>query len=303
MNIKGAAMLARVSQAPQEKRELEPQDAGETSASRSLRRCVHRDRGGTMSDKKVGMYARVSPGRQEEEETIESQIAAIEERVAAMGAKIDPEHRYIDDGWISATLRRPALDKLRDAVVMGNVDCVVIHDPDRLSRHFVNQQVVIDELERKHVEVIFVIGGVARTDEERMLLQMRGVFAEYERAKLRERTRRGRLHRARAGAPPGWSNPPYGYRHLRGDKPGLHTVVIEECEAAIVRQIFEWVALEGLRLRQVVRRFEERDIKPRAGDRWAVSTLRGIVRNRVYIGQAHHQKWEQIEPREPRDRH
>jgi site-specific DNA recombinase len=219
-----------------------------------------------------------------------------------MGVALDPEHRYIDNGWLSESLLRPGLEALRDAVALGNLDCVVMYDPDRLSRRFVDQQVVLEEIARRQVEVVFIVGGVAHTDEDRMALQMRGVFAEYERAKIRERTRRGRLHRARTGAPPGWSNPPYGYRYLSGKKPHPGTVVVEACEAAVVRQIFEWVAVDGLRLWQVASRLEQRGIKPRAAKHWATSTLGGIVRNRVYAGHAHHQKYESVEPREPRDR-
>jgi site-specific DNA recombinase len=250
--------------------------------------------------KKIGLYARVSPGRQEQELTIESQVAAIEAHVSAMRGVLDPEHRYIDNGWTSDSLLRPGLEALRDAVALGSLDCVVLYDPDRLSRRFVDQQVVLEEIERKHVEVIFLVGGVARTDEERMALQMRGVFAEYERAKIRERTRRGRLYRARAGAPPGWPNPPYGLRLLRGQRPEPATVVVEACEANVVHQMFEWVDLERLRLRQVSQRLEQLGIKPRSGARWAVSTLLGILRNPLYTGQAHHQKYESIEPKQPR---
>ncbi len=219
-----------------------------------------------------------------------------------MGAAVDPEHRYIDNGWTSDSLLRPGLEALRDAIALGNLDCVVLYDPDRLSRRFVDQQVVLEEIERRQVEVVFIVGGVAHTDEERMALQMRGVFAEYERAKLRERTRRGRLFRARAGALPGWPNPPYGYRYLPAKKPQPGTVVVEQCEATIVRQIFEWVAVEGLRLRQVSQRLEQRGVKPRSGTRWATSTLAGVLRNRVYVGEAHHQKYESIEPKQPRNR-
>lgn len=199
--------------------------------------------------KSVALYARVSPGRQEQELMIESQIAAIEARVRAMGSAVDPEHRYIDNGWTSASLLRPGLEALRDAVAMGNIDYVVMHDPDRLSRRFIDQQVVLEEIERRGVEVIFVVGGTARTDEERMALQVRGVFAEYERAKIRERCRRGKLFRARSGAPPEWPNPPYGLRYVPGVKPQPGTVVIEECEAVVVRHVLEWIANEGLRLR------------------------------------------------------
>ena len=252
--------------------------------------------------KRVGLYARVSPGRQEQELTIESQVAAIEARVAALGCTLDPEHRYIDNGWTSDSLLRPGLEALRDGVALGSLDCVVLYDPDRLSRRFVDQQVVLEEIERKHVEVIFIVGGVARTDEERMALQMRGVFAEYERAKLRERTRRGRLFRARAGALPGWPNPPYGYRYVRAQKPHPASVVVEACEAEVVRQIFTWVGVEKLALRAVSRRLEEQGVKPRSGKRWASGTLLGILRNQSYIGLAHHLKHERVEPKQPRNR-
>jgi site-specific DNA recombinase len=252
--------------------------------------------------KRVGLYARVSPGRQEQELTIESQIAAIEERIAAMGLTVEREHRYIDNGWTSDSLLRPGLEALRDAVALGNLDCVVLHDPDRLSRRFVDQQVVIEELERKHVEVVFIVGGVAHTDEDRMALQMRGVFAEYERAKLRERTRRGRLYRARAGALPGWSNPPYGYRYVRAQKPHPGALVVEACEAQVVRQIFMWVGVEGVTLQEVVRRLDREGIKTRASKRWARGTLQFMLRNQVYVGLAHHQKREAVEPQQPRSR-
>ncbi|APR81120.1 DNA invertase [Minicystis rosea] len=105
-----------------------------------------------------------------------------------------------------------------------------------------------------------------------------------------------------AGAPPSWSNPPYGLRVIRGERHLPGTIVIEECEAAVVRQVLTWVGMEGLRLRQVARRLDERGIKPRSGERWSPSTLGKMVRNRVYVGQAHHQKYQSIEPKEPRDR-
>jgi site-specific DNA recombinase len=185
---------------------------------------------------------------------------------------------------------------------MGAVDGVVIYDPDRLARRFVDQTIVLEEIARKQVDVVFVQGGVARTPEEQMALGVRGIFAEYERAKILDRTRRGRLHRARGGAPPAWPNPPYGYRRLTGERPPPGTIVVEECEAAFVREIFVWVGIEGLCLRQVALRLEQQGIRPRSGKHWAPSTLGQMVRNRVYVGQAHHQKYESVEPEQPRDR-
>jgi site-specific DNA recombinase len=245
----------------------------------------------------------VSTGRQEQERTIESQVAAAEQLAAERGEMIDPELRYLDDGWSGETLRRPALDRLRDAVAQDRLDSVVLYDVDRLARRFVDQQVVLEEFERRGVEVIFVKGGVAHTDEERMALAMRGVFAEYERAKILDRTRRGSLHRARSGAPPAWSNPAYGYRYIPGGKGQPGTIVIEECEARVVRLIFVWVGVEGLMLRQVARRLEQQGIASRHGRGWNCSTIDRIVRNTAYVGRAYHQKYEGVEPQRPRNRH
>jgi site-specific DNA recombinase len=251
----------------------------------------------------TAVYARVSSGRQEQERTIESQLEEIRRYLALRGEEVAPEHIYVDDGWSGEELQRPRLDALRDVAGLRLIDRVVIYDPDRLARRFVDQQVVVEELERSAVQAEFVKGGEARTDEERMLLQVRGVFAEYERKKILERTRRGRLHRARQGAPPIWSNPPYGYRYLpRERNAGAGAVVlVEEVEAETVRQIFRWVADDGLRIRQVAHRLRERSIVTRGGRGWLGGTLGRMLRNRAYIGTAHHQMHEKVEPKQPRD--
>jgi len=82
----------------------------------------------------VALYARVSTERQAQAQTVESQVAALRERVAADGLSIGAEQEYVDDGYSGATLVRPALERLRDVAALGGVDVLYVHSPDRLAR-------------------------------------------------------------------------------------------------------------------------------------------------------------------------
>ena len=147
---------------------------------------------------RAAIYARVSTDLQEKEQTIRSQLEALRGYVLERGYIIVAE--YIDDGYSGATLDRPGLDRLRDALRTGEMDVVVFHSPDRLARKAVYQGLVLEEIEKARVRVEFLNYPVDDSPESRMLLGMQGLFAEYERAKIMERTRRGKLQRAREGA-------------------------------------------------------------------------------------------------------
>src|SRR3954447_5816765 len=81
----------------------------------------------------VAIYARVSSEQQATSKTIDSQIAALEARLAQDGLCLTPDCRFIDEGYSGATLVRPALERLRDAVAAGNLDRLYVHSPDRLA--------------------------------------------------------------------------------------------------------------------------------------------------------------------------
>jgi len=147
----------------------------------------------------AALYARVSSARQQRQETITSQVAALLDYAQAHDYQISPSHSYQDEGYSGASLDRPALDRLRDAVAAGEVEAVLILSPDRLARQFAYQYVVTEEFERAGCQVVFISQGVATTPAERMLQEMTGVFAAYERAPITERGRRGRLFPARQG--------------------------------------------------------------------------------------------------------
>src|SRR3954469_18928324 len=191
----------------------------------------------------VAIYARVSSEQQATSSTIASQIAALEARLAQDGLALMPAGRFTDEGYSGATLVRPALERLRDAVAAGALDRLYVHCPDRLARHYAYQVLLIDEFRRAGVEVVFLNRAIGTSPEDDLLLQVQRMVAEYERAKIRERSRRGKRHAAAQGVINVLSGAPYGYhyvnRHAGG---GAARYEVREEEAAVVRQIFRWIA-------------------------------------------------------------
>jgi site-specific DNA recombinase len=165
---------------------------------------------------RAALYARVSSAQQEKERTVASQVEALHAAAVQLGVEVEEGRCYVDEGYSGARLDRPAFDAMRDAAADGLIDVLLVYAPDRLARRYVHQQVVLEELARRGVRVHFVERPVGEKAEDTLLVQMQGVIAEYERAKILERTRRSRLHKVRTGQTPPFSRPPYGYRVVRG---------------------------------------------------------------------------------------
>src|SRR3954454_23802583 len=135
---------------------------------------------------------------QARDNTIASQVAALRERIAADGGQLEPDHAYVDEGFSGSTLVRPSLGRLRDVVASEAVERLYVHAPGRLARRHAHQALFMEEFRRAGVEVVFLNRPIGGTAEDDLLLRMQGVIAEYERAKILERSRRGRRHAARS---------------------------------------------------------------------------------------------------------
>jgi site-specific DNA recombinase len=251
----------------------------------------------------IAFYARVSSDAQAREHTIDSQVAALKERIAADGFKLEPDHGYVDDGCSGTTLQRAALERLRDAAAGGQIERVYVHAPDRLARRHAHQVLLIEEFRRAGVEVMFLNRAIGDTAEDELLLQVQGVIAEYERTKILERARRGRRHAARAGAISALTGAPFGYRYIgRGQGGGVARLEIVEDEARLVRFIFAWVGIDRLSLREVGRRLQQMGCRsPRGLRHWGATTIHGILDNPAYIGRAVLGR-SRVVPAEPRAR-
>jgi len=144
----------------------------------------------------AAIYARVSSDAQAQEQTIDSQVAELREQVHNDGASLDDKNCFLDDGVSGSTLNRPALERLRDAAYVGDFQKLYVHSPDRLARKYAYQVLIVDELQKQGIEIVFLNRAIGVSPEEDLLLQMQGMFAEYERAKIMERSRRGKRHAA-----------------------------------------------------------------------------------------------------------
>jgi site-specific DNA recombinase len=234
------------------------------------------------------IYARVSSEQQVQQHTIASQIAALRERASADGLVLDEELVFIDDGCSGSSLTRPAMDRLRDMAYAGTFNRLYVHSPDRLARKYAYQVLLTEELKEDGIEIVFLNRGIGETPEEELLLQVQGVIAEYERAKIIERSRRGRRHAAQRGSLNAIAHAPYGYRYINKHQAGgeaYYQLVADE--AAIIRQIFEWVGHDRLSLSGVSRRLHEQGLRsPKGNAYWNRASICDMLKNPAYKGLA-----------------
>jgi site-specific DNA recombinase len=255
---------------------------------------------GQQGLKRAALYARVSTETQEREETVASQVDLLDQAAAASGYDIAPTSVFIDEGVSGTRLDRPALDRLRDLAAEGAFEVLLVTVPDRLARRYAYQVLLVEEFTRCGCEVLFVQHGLGASPEEQMLLQMQGVFAEYEWALIQERTRRGRLFAARQGRV-NWGNPPYGYTYIRKTPTTPQHLVINEDEAEVVRLIYRWCGEEQLSAYAIQRRLTAQGIVPRKArhGRWAQSSIIEILRDALYKGEAYYNRTQAREVRQP----
>ena len=237
---------------------------------------------------RAAIYARVSSDQQAERRTIDSQVQDLLARAAADGREVGEAFRFLDDGHSGASLVRPALERLRDLVGMAAVDLVYVHAPDRLARSYAHQAVLVEEFARAGTEVVFLNRPIGRSPEDNLLLQLQGMFAEYERARMLERSRRGKRHLARAGVVSVLTRAPYGYRYVGRDAGnGVARFEVVEDKAEVVRRIFRWVGVERVTLAAVCRRLAEAGVpSPTGNARWSRSMIGTLLSNSAYAGRA-----------------
>src|SRR4051812_44051610 len=246
----------------------------------------------------VAVYVRVSTQRQAQAQTIEQQLERLRAHLRERGVELASGSVFRDDGYSGATLNRPGLDRLRDAVRAGEVGRLLVTDPDRLARNYVQLMVLLEELERAGCEVAFLDRPMGRDPQDQLLLQIRGAVAEYERTLIAERMRRGRQAKLRAGCLLPWTRPPYGYR-LDPDRPRDPAgVTLEAAEAAVVRELFAAYLEDHASLFGLAKRLRALGIaSPNGRPGWSPATLRGLLTNPTYTGQAYAGRWRSRAPR------
>ena len=241
----------------------------------------------------AAIYARVSSDRQKENHTIASQTAALLAHASAHGYAVPPEWVFEDEGYSGAVLARPGLEALRDLAAEGQIGAVLVYSPDRLSRKYAYQVLLAEELSRSGVELVYLKSPAGTTPEDQLVVQFQGMIAEYERAQIAERSRRGKRHKAQQGTVNVLSGAPYGYRYVRKSESSSAYYEVIETEAQVVRMVFEVYTQQRLSINALARMLNERQIPTRsATTRWERSTVWGMLRNPAYCGKACYGKTE-----------
>src|SRR5437870_3389024 len=248
-------------------------------------------------NKPAAIYARVSSDRQKESHTIGSQTSALVEYAQTHGYAVPSEWVFQDEGYSGASLVRPGLEALRDLAAQGQIVAALIHSPDRLSRKYAYQVLLGEELSRCGVDVIYLKSPSGDSPEDQLVVQFQGMIAEYERAQITERHRRGKRHRAQQGMVNVLSGAPYGYRYVKKTDTSAAYYEVVESEAEVVRFIFDAYTRQGLSLGAIAGVLNQREVPTRTRQsRWERPTLWRMLHNPAYAGRAFYGKTE-LRPR------
>src|SRR5438874_2452799 len=237
-----------------------------------------------MGDLRAAVYARASS----DQLPVANQLTALRVHVLEDELRVPTEREFLDDGYSGAALVRPALERLRDLIAAGGIDRLYVHSPDRLARRYAYQALLLDEFQSAGVEVVFINRALGQSPEDELLLQVQGMVAEYERAKILERSRRGKRHGAQVGMVSVLGGAPYGYRYIKKDEGGgaaRFEIVLDE--ARVVRQVFQWVSQERATIGEVARRLTAAKEHTRTGKTvWDRTTVWDMLKNPAYMGMA-----------------
>jgi len=230
--------------------------------------------------KTAAIYARFSSAQQREENTIASQTAALAAFARSEGYSVAAEWIFQDEGYSGANLVRPGLERVRDLAAEGQIQAVLVLSADRLSRKYAYQVLLMEEFARHGVEIRFIQSPQVTTPEEQLLVQLQGMIAEYERAQIAERTRRGKRYRAQSGLVNVLCGAPYGYRYVKKSETSTAFYEVIEEQASVVRQVYRLYTEEGRSIGAIVRWLNAQGISTRRGNSlWERTTVWAMLRN------------------------
>lgn len=253
--------------------------------------------------KTAAIYARVSSQRQKEGDTIDSQLDALQLYAKKEGYVVPDSWVFLDDGVSGKTLHRPALDELRDLIRTEPLESILVYAPDRLSRSYPHQLILLEEFRKAGTKVCFLKGAPeGDTPEAVMFHHFQGIFAEYERGLILDRSRRGRVHKAKQGDPSVLPSIAYGYKRVKNGRSAFLEIVDEQ--ASVVKEVFRLYVCEKMSLTGIARTLSERGIKtPNGHSTWDMTTIRDFLKNTIYTGTAYFGKTERCDGIPNRIRH
>jgi site-specific DNA recombinase len=223
------------------------------------------------------IYARVSTDAQAETGySISDQVRTCREHAAKLDLEVT---EYIDDGYSGEYLERPALDRLRNDLRAELIENVIVYDPDRLSRNLTNQLLLADEIEKAGVHLHFVTGSYDASPEGRLFFSIRGAISAFEKAKIRERTLRGKRAKARSGRMI-QKTQAYGYNWDETNS----TYIINDDESVIIRKMYDLYLNGKTSVKDIAILLRQQNINNRQGKPITLSMIYRILTDEKYAG-------------------
>ncbi|MBI5353958.1 MAG: recombinase family protein [Chloroflexi bacterium] len=248
--------------------------------------------------KKVAIYARVSTDDQADKGySLPSQLDGCRQYIVQFGYSVVAEFREDNSGAIPVT-ERPQGKRLTEMIKLREVDAVVVHQVDRLSRDIVDLLTTVRNWLRVGIEIYALDVGKIESELD-IVLVIKGWQGSDERKKIRERTMRGKRAKALAGRVVG-PRAPFGYDHVRDENGKSSNFEPLEEEAQIVHLIFQWYILgdeTGQRLSagKIAARLSEMQIptpgetnigyhRKRKAGMWHPNAILDIISSETYAG-------------------
>ncbi len=233
--------------------------------------------------KKAALYARVSSELQKKEQTIKSQVSELKRQIVNSGHVL--VKKYIDDGFPGKNIDRPALNKMRQDLETNLFDVIYFLCNDRLARKTEHQRLIISEILGNGKRLVINGQDYEQNPENELSMQVLGAAAEYERAKIVERTMRGRLHKIRQGQISSQGCNVFGYDYIRKTADSPPRLVINKEEAKTVKYIFELYANGKAGVCGIPRILEEKGLPTYKGKKmWRAPHIRCMLKNETYAG-------------------
>lgn len=233
--------------------------------------------------KKAVLYARVSSDLQQKEGTIDSQIAELKRQISKAGHDLIKE--YVDNGYSGALLDRPAMNELRDDIKTDVFETIYFLTADRIARDVTYQNIIVGEILRCKKQI--VIGGqdYLHNPENKFTLTVLGAVSELERAKIVERSQRGRKYKLHQGVLMSNGCKIFGYDYHRKTLDSVPCYTLNKQEAPLVQKIFEMYARGDASFVQIANHLAEKRAYRRSGSRpWNKHHIRTILGNISYTG-------------------
>ena len=235
----------------------------------------------------TAIYARVSSEHQKEERTVKSQTSSLITYAKENNYTVPEDWVFEDEGYSGSNLQRPGLERIRDLAAERLIESILVYSPDRLSRKYAYQVLLTEELAKQGVEIVYLKSLKGDTPEERLMLQFQGMIAEYERAQIIERTRRGKRFKAKSGSVNVLSGAPYGYDYIKKTDHSDAHYAINDVEAETVQSVYRLYIEEWKSIGEITRFLTQKKILTKKGKtHWDRSTVWAMLRNPAYKGMA-----------------